>query len=472
LECAGTRDISFIQVEVPNPARSDGRPATLSTKRRTEDSHDGYGRIFPTLSASLGGSELGIYICYSRNKVLRPGGLLNLVLEETQLHDTITAGTSTATGQLFHQTFLSFATLVFGTQHRQTNIIVKGLEMRGMVLKQLNQALSDPKCHTRDDIILSVVALSMLESLVPTGPRCYLQHRIGLESLLKLRDPGTNYSSKTPQIYKSLRVMILFASVRMGRPSIFAKEEWKRVLRTDCSEKDLEEQYLFDVLADCTVLVAERDDMLSRRRLSRERSSHQQDTLKKRTLTSLQYLQAWRIRWSTVERNIYFESPAPFAKVQATRESLGDDPPFLITAFEFSNDESALMLILYNAVLIYVLQLLASLSLSGTGVHSNPNQCFTVDSLQIAGRDGSLWDLTKDDYTAAERLAALEICRCLPYYLDRISHLDGGSSPVFQWGVTTAWMTLRRGEAAENTMILDLLSMQSRGAIAQALWIG
>jgi hypothetical protein len=413
-----------------------------------------------------------MYVCYCRRKVLRPGGLLNLVLEETQIHDIITAEMSTTTGQLFHQTFLSFATLVFGAQHRQINITSKGLAMRGMALKQLNKALCDPKCHTRDDTVLSVIALSMVESLVPTGPRCYLQHMIGLESLLELRDPGTYYSSRSSQIYKGVRLMILFASLRMGRPSILAREEWKIALRADCSEKENHEQDLLDVLADCTVLVAERDDMLSRWDMDHEKIIHQRNTLKQRTLTSLHFLHAWRIRWGTADKNIYVESSAPFARLQTNLESLGDDLPPFITAFEFSNDDSALMLILYNATLIYVLQLLASLSVHNTDVHFSSNTSSKMDTLQNAGHDGSLWDLAKDEYTAAERLAALEVCRCLPYYLDRISHLDGGVSPVFQWGVTTAWMTLRRGEAAEDRLIMDLLNIHSRGAIAQALWTG
>lgn len=51
--------------------------------------------------------------------------------------------------------------------------------------------------------------------------------------------------------------MILFASLSMRRPSILAREEWKIVLRTDCSDPELEEQSLLGVLADCTVMIAD-----------------------------------------------------------------------------------------------------------------------------------------------------------------------------------------------------------------------
>ncbi|KAF2190115.1 hypothetical protein K469DRAFT_699711 [Zopfia rhizophila CBS 207.26] len=419
------------------------------------------------LSALLRGNEHEIYICYTR-KHLRRGGPVDLALQEIQLGDIITAGTTTENGRIFHQAVLSFAIIFFGTQHGQAYITNQGYAMHGVALKQLNHVLSDPICYTCDEVILSVVTLAMLECLVPTGPKYYLRHMIGLERLLELRDPSSYCSPKSSELYKSVRHMILFASLRTGKPSILARAEWKTVLRANCSDEELQEQDLYDVLADCTVLVAERDNMLANWELDLERGTHQRDKIKRRALPLLTHLRAWRKRWDSDGRNSYFETSAAFARLQPMQESRGDDSPHFPTIFEFSNDSAATMLMFYNTTLIYVLQVLASLPLENFGIHSN--QSFIQNTLQDAGYLDDLWKHTKYEYIAAERLAALEVCRCIPYYLVRKSRLDSDSSPVVHWAVTTAWMTLRGNESAEGRWMMDLLNRKSREVIAKGLW--
>lgn len=135
--------------------------------------------------------------------------------------------------------------------------------MHGVALKHLNQALSDSKCYTRDEVIISVITLALLECFVPTRPKYFLKHKIGLERLLELREPSSYCSLKSSQIHKGVRHMILFASLRTGKPSILARAEWKGPLRVNCSDEDVQAQDLFDILANCTVLIGDRDNMLA-----------------------------------------------------------------------------------------------------------------------------------------------------------------------------------------------------------------
>jgi len=372
---------------------------------------------------------------------------------------------SATNGQIFHQAFLGFAMIVFGTEHGQGYITGQGYATHGLALKQLNQSLSDPNCYARDEVILSVATLAILECVVPTGTKNYLNHMIGLERLLELRDPRSRCSPESCELYKSVRHMILFASLRTGKPSILAREEWKTVLRANCSDEELQEQDLYDVLADCTILAAQLDEMSANLELDLERATHQQEKIKRRALILLSHLSAWRKRWDSDERNSYSETSAALAGVEPTQEALGDDSPTPHTIFKFSNESAALMFMLYNTTLIFVLRILASLSLQNLDIHSNQQL-----PLQDAGYSDDLWNYTKDEYVAAERLAALEVCRCIPYYAVRKSRLDTDCSPIVHWAVTTAWTTLCGNESAAGRWMMDLLKDKGREVTVKALW--
>jgi hypothetical protein len=415
------------------------------------------------LSASLTGNEMEIYICHTR-KFLRRGGPIDLALQGVQIGDIIKAGTTIASGQIFHKAFLSFALIMFGSQHGKVQITDQGYAIHGMALRQLNQALSDPNCRARDEVFLSVVTLALLECFVPSGSKHYTKHMIALEGLLELRDPSSRCSPNLSVLYKSVRHMILFASLRTGKPSILAREEWKTFLRAQCSQGELQEQDLFDVLADCTVLIAERDKMLADSALDLERSTNERDEIKRKTLTLLSYLCVWKKRWDDDGRNSYSETPTVTAGLPKREVSF----PFL-TTFEFSNASAATMLMFYNTTLIHVLRVLASLPppIDSLGLRSSQS---TQDTLQDIRSPDDLWRLSKDAYHAAERLAALEVCRCLPFDLVQTSRLGSCPSPISGWAVTTAWMTLRGIESVEGRWITDILNTYGGNSFVKGVW--
>jgi hypothetical protein len=209
--------------------------------------------------------------------------------------------------------------------------------------------------------------------------------------------------------------------------------------------------------------------MLSNWDLDLERSTHQRDKIKRRALDLLTHLRAWKERWDSDGRNSYSETSAASAGQPTIEESWGDGSPPFLTTFEFSNGPAATMLMFYNTTLIYVLRILASLPLplENIGLHSSQS---IQDTLQDAGHLDNLGRLSKDEYLAAERLAALEVCRCVPFDLVQKSCLDSCVSPIGHWAVTTAWMTLRGIESAEGRWMMDLLNTNSREAIAKGLW--
>ncbi|EWC47729.1 hypothetical protein DRE_02929 [Drechslerella stenobrocha 248] len=440
-------------------------------------------------------NQFEVYICCAQ-KHMRRGGAIDLVLRETLLSEVLTAGANlissmgvatipASNSQIFHQTILSFGAILFGSRQGQTSIVGRGYAMHGMTLRHLNQALSDEKCSTRDEVVLSVAALAILECLVPSGPKNYLKHMLGLERLLALRGP-LNYSPISAEIYKSVRHMIIFSSLRTGRPSILAGADWKNALRLNCnSDYEIQEQDLFDFLADCTTLLAERDGLLAeyesllaiwgsdldQQKLRLQIWARWRVRIWRRSLEVLASLRAWKETWDSDERNAYtVTSGTNFPTCWTPSGPMGAIfadglPPLDLTFYSFSSGPVAFIMMLYNTTLIYIFRILASLP-SG--------------NLETALDAQPPWEHNNDEYFAAERSTALEVFRCVPYLCSIQLRSDFEASPISHWAVTTAWTTLRSNGNESNTKGEDMIGLlepvrQGRGQpeiVAQGVWEG
>jgi hypothetical protein len=174
---------------------------------------------------------------------------------------------------------------------------------------------------------------------------------IDLEKLIELRGPNINGSSNSGRIYKGVRRMILFVSLSMWKPSILAREEWKIVLRTDCSDPELEEQLLLDAFAVCTVMIADCGKVMAVWKEDGEGVAYQRDQIPRTTLDLLEQLHWWRRRWDS-------KLPLVSGGEQAVPETCeGNAQPFPTTY----NGPALMLLVLYNTVLIYVFRILSSL---------------------------------------------------------------------------------------------------------------
>jgi len=424
-ECSGAKEIAFIDQGENFRSRSRKSSPILKIRSVPEDS-------LPASPGMKGFFEIQICICYTRKYLLR-GGPVDLASQDLQLSDSYTAINMEDNTYLLHRAILTLAVIFFGAQHRSSSIQNRGYIMHGKILKQLNATLSDPHCYLRDDVLLSVVTLALLECFVPTGRKYYLKHMSGLEKLLELRGPGMHRERKSLGILKGVRRMVIFAALSKRKESILAREEWKRIQGTDCTGDEMEEQCLMNALADCTVVIAEYDKVVGNSKSDIEDSACQRDEVTRRALNLLEQLHLWKKRWDTEERNSHLEIPAELQQTEETRESV-------TTTLNFANSSASIMFMLYNTALIYVFRILASLD----------------------GHPGAKWE---------ERSAALEICRCIPYHLSQKSRLDSGSMTVASLAVRTAWKTLGGSGSPGGRWMIDLLQAESSEVFARGLWV-
>jgi hypothetical protein len=376
------------------------------------------------------GFEIQICICYTRKYLLR-GGPIDLASQDLQLSDIYTAADTADNTHLLHHAILTLAITFFGAQHRSSSIQTRGYIMHGKILKQLNATLSDPHCYLRDDVLLSVVTLALLECFVPTGRKYYLKHMSGLEKLLELRGPGMHRERKAMGIFKGVRRMVIFAALSKRKESILAREEWKWIKGTDCTGDEMEEQFLLNALADCTVVIAEHDKVVGNSKSDIEDSAYQRDEVTRRALSLLEQLHLWKKRWDTEERNSHLEIPE--YAIEGPHESV-------TTTLNFANSSASIMFMLYNTALIYVFRILASLD----------------------GHPGAKLE---------EHSAALEICRCIPYHSSQKSRLDSGSMTVASLAVRTAWKTLDGSGSPGGRWIIDVLQAESSEVFARGIWV-
>jgi hypothetical protein len=463
-------------------------PSSSSSSSSSSGSSDDNDDAIPhtrrkiSISPPLKGDEFEIYICYSRMH-LKPGAAIDLAMQNHRLDDLVAAGRrptqlhlhpqiqtpdTVSTSHLFPLTLLSFATILHGTHHHNPPTTHTGYTLQGTALHALNTTLSHPSSHTSDAVLLSVATLAILECLVPTSPKAYLNHMLGLERLLSLRDPtdATYTTSLSLALYKSVRHMVLFAALMTGRGCVFARREWKGVLRWACEgDEERQEQDLFDVLADCTVLGSGRDRLVREGWGDEEGFAHLRDEILRRALNLQTQLHSWRKTWASDARNAYIETrpPTPTSPDKTTL------PP--LSFLDFKSESAAATYMLYNTALIHVSRILSSLPSKNPTSHASqatPSPVFrTRPTPAIREISTELLGLARAGYMASERAAALDICRCVPYYA---ACAPVHPSPVVHLAVTTAWATLSSGEFAEGSAMVEFMRAKGREVTARGLW--
>jgi hypothetical protein len=405
----------------------------------------------PPVPALCGAMEIEITICYSMQHLSR-GRAIAMHVRNHSLRDIIKAGmrsssistsmsmsTSTSTSLVFPKALLSYSHILFGTTHNTPRLTETGYTHLNTTYRSLHAALSHPSALLlQNDILISIATLAILECLVPTGPNIYLSHMLALEHLLSLRDPRVHCSRESVDVYKSVQPMVLFACLKTGRASVLAGGMWQKVVRGGCTggEEGLE-QDLFGVLADLTVLCVERDKLLN---IAGSDGNAVECDIKgkhaevRHSAEALHdYLTEWKEVWDIDHRDVSF------------KRSIQNDVSSPFPAYDFATESTAVLWMLYNTALIHVLELLESLPL--------------VPST------------TKDQYSTMARLAAIEICRCIPGYTRiRVAQAHPHSSPVTHWAVATAWKTLRGNVlSVEEEGMMELLRVKGRQVTARGL---
>jgi hypothetical protein len=481
-DCDGPRDTAFIAGRIVPSRRSPPKGIANTLKVTHGDVAVRPSNYHAAISAPLQGDEFELYICYSRTQ-LRRGAVVDAAMQNYALSDLVAAGrnltsspaphkaipqskTAQSTSDLFPLTLLSFATILFGTQHKAPPTTHTGYTLHSTALHALNTTLSHPSSHTSDAVLLSIITLAIQECLVPTSPKAYLNHMLGLGRLLELRDP-TDPLQTSPlslSLYKASRHMVLFAALKTRRSCVFARREWKAALRSCVvGDEETREQDLFDVLADCTVLQVGCDRLTNW--ADEDGFEGLRDEMVRRGLGLRSQLVAWRLRCADGEG----KAKAGKEAITTTRTSGAEVAD--LDEHADGVDEASPLLMLYDTALIHVFRILSSITPTRLDVEQLSSPTVTISSKESTMTDTQIpYELSpraREGYTAAERAAAIDVYR----HMSRLG-AHARTSAISHMAVTTAWATLQRDADADANggTLLDSLRARSRAVTATGLF--
>lgn len=349
-----------------------------------------------------------------------------------------------------------------GQQTHQPSIFDKGLAVHSLTLRKLYGALLDPVACISDEVLLTIATLALLEVRIPTSNSSYLKHIMGLQQLLQLRDPAIHRSNAACLFYLHTRHMITFASVKLRVGTIFARPDWKALLRSYCSAEELWEQELFDILADCSCLYARCRDHATAVPVDRIGLAK----VVEEAHELLHQLRLWRSRWDQEARYTRRDDSDTLAGLKAAVQvsQTAFTMQYPIKAIDFKDGAASALLLQYNACIISVSRLLLLLQVPAESNTPDP-------STPAACRMSQLYaHRSLDEYGPRELNAALEICCCVPYIVSRNAHKFCRDSPAIHWSITTAWMMLGQETTPVGKWITDTLGMKDGGQIAKGLW--
>jgi hypothetical protein len=442
LACDGPKDLTFVDASIVATRRTAERPRLASPDTPGTEASARTQLMRP--AAPMPENPLEHYIMFTRSHLTKDGPV-DVALRELQSRDIsqleVSGNSDWRSAHL--QAVLSFATILFGTKHIQPDITRKGYLSHGTTLQQLNRALSRPDCFTSDEIVVSVTTLAIQETLIPSGPGLFISHMEGMEKLLALRNPHSTYSPNTIGLYKCLRHMLLFASLTAGTPSILARPEWKAMFHKYCAnDREEQEQQLYDMLADCSLLAFERGELLKRWNTDGDDVSAQLDSLRHNAYVVYDRLRAWRNCWNTNPANAHIEVPASWLSSQPGGNfdtSMAATSP---TDLMFSNTTSALMIMLFNVALLNFLKILISLPPEA--------QCLS----------------SRQDLVVAVHSAVLEVCQSLPHALNAEWQKELHASPVVYWANQSSRMILQGDQSLEAKWLMEMLDRKSAVVLA------
>jgi hypothetical protein len=187
------------------------------------------------------------------------GGSVEIACNMIQFNNGFVDDLEQPTLNLLRDSIMSLAVTFYGSQHRQTTIKNRGYEKYGKVLRQLNSHLAQPDLQTTNETILTALTCMLLEIFLPTGPNNFLKHMRGIEIMLEIRGPPNDPDGETALIFHGLRLLCIIGALATSRPSLYSREEWKRVPCIQKDEAGILRHRIFTILADGTRLRHERD---------------------------------------------------------------------------------------------------------------------------------------------------------------------------------------------------------------------
>lgn len=266
---------------------------------------------------------------------------------------------------------------------------------------------------------------------------------LGLEKLLELRDPFSFWAQNTPGLREGVRFMAIFGCLQAARPSVVARSDWKEAMRLYTAANRRRELELWIVLAECTVLRARSSYARTRWDIDRSRAVQLCSDVEHKGQVLLAQLDAWR---QEHDRLAGLQPLTGDPHHDGRRQSFNVfghvDEQWEFAHLPIANDTEAVNLMLYNIARTHVLDILAGL----------PHSTMPDGEWYLPPTQDNQRAAASGPYTSQGRLAALETCRLVHYYLGGNAYLTPSTTVTVHWAIGLAWKKLRWADSVESTL--------------------
>lgn len=263
------------------------------------------------------------------------------------------------------------------------------------------------------------------QTMAGEGNEGWIAHCLGLEMMLFIFGPESFTSPLSLCWFSTVRPLVILASLARMRPSLMADTAWKTIpWRNDPSTRD-ETQHLFDVLADCTVLYSQLEQL--------ETSSNRDADIRRLHAGAaelLVQLDRWRTDvWDTQNPDVWAPTPPPPDAPPAPPLVPGGLPAWT-TLLSYRSPRHASILATSHATAILLLLLVSPATHPQRATRlldAAVAVCRSVDFLlRAAGRGAGSFRLLFPIRMAHEALV-----RCISGGSSEGTH--GGLPPVVEW---------------------------------------
>ena len=263
---------------------------------------------------------------------------------------------------------------------------------------------------------------------------------LGIEQLLGFQGAEAYCSEPKRRLLRFVQQIPIWASLAVGQASIMARPEWRKVPWAGEAEGKPADQYLFEILADATILYRDRNSIINSD--CPNFGMHPQfDSTLARASATLEGLRVWHDAWNRDHPGDCIKLPLENAlQEQSVRW------PYDLS---FSNQAAVKSITLFNAVRIVVLGAVRPLLTCGA-VH------IVVDPSQ----PNAGIEMEHSHCTSAIQACAIRICRCAEYCLTHHRPIMGNF--FIQSAMHLAWIALGKSSTAEGRWLESIFEETKR----------
>ena len=320
-----------------------------------------------------------------------------------------------ATSVVYNSAYCLAAALFERTHFLEHSEVTHGAIEYGHALRLLNRTIQDRDVCYEPANVVATILLSLYEMVIFTNRHGWIQHAGGVEKLIEMRGVDIHRGEQERHYFIMSRMPIITKALTLQRRTFLDQEEWKTIPWADEPESKTPGQYVQDILADIPGLLEDSNVLKAEQASQVDGNGIRIKGHCSRLIKTLQELFLWRWEWERSNPEAAYEVTVDLEAFPRHDSRL----PMYETVFHYKSFEPARTMMLYNAALLWILDL----AKMWIGEHAIR---LALLPFPIEERPPALNPLTLPNEDLAAANVSQEVCRSAEYHLQE-PHFHSGA---------------------------------------------